>query len=140
MNTTTVTRLLEFDAGHRLLNHESKCAHAHGHRYRAEVTCTAPNLDKVGRVIDFGVIKQHLGQWIDDNWDHAFLVNRDDDITLEYLRRTGQRHWPVEGEPSAEILARVLFFKALELLSGHGVTVTSVKLWETPNCFAEVKS
>ena len=26
----TITRLLEADVGHRLMNHEGKCAHAHG--------------------------------------------------------------------------------------------------------------
>lgn len=50
----TVTRVLEFDAGHRVVNHESKCATLHGHRYKVEIVAAAPGLDSLGRVIDFG--------------------------------------------------------------------------------------
>ena len=55
-----ITRRLEFDAGHRVLGHEGKCKNLHGHRYSAEITVTAPDLDGLGRVIDFGVIKEKV--------------------------------------------------------------------------------
>ena len=135
---TTVTRLIEFDAGHRLVGHESKCAHLHGHRYRAEITCTAEALDSVGRVIDFGVIKQLVGGWVDTHWDHAFLANCRDEKVLSLIRFTDQRHYVFAGEPTAENIARRLLEVAQELLAPHDVQVVSVKLWETPNCFAEV--
>jgi 6-pyruvoyltetrahydropterin/6-carboxytetrahydropterin synthase len=135
---TTVTRLIEFDAGHRLVGHESKCAHMHGHRYRAEIRCTAEALDKVGRVIDFGVIKQLVGGWVDDHWDHAFIVNRQDTKVLALLVEMNQRHYVLPWEPTAENLARVLLEQARWLLGPHGVQVEAVKLWETPNCYAEV--
>src|SRR5262249_14498003 len=53
----TCTRLLQFDAGHRVYQHEGKCANLHGHRYTAEITAQAEALDKIGRVIDFSVLK-----------------------------------------------------------------------------------
>lgn len=74
MSATHVTRRIEFDAGHRITRHESRCAHPHGHRYVAEVTVAAPELDPAGRVVDFGVMKQILGAWIDEHWDHACPV------------------------------------------------------------------
>ena len=42
-----ITRKLEFDAGHRVMNHESKCATCHGHRYVLEVT--AEDIRRVAR-------------------------------------------------------------------------------------------
>lgn len=131
-----ITRLLEFDAGHRLMNHESKCKHAHGHRYKVEVSCTAAGLDKAGRIIDFGVVKQIVGGWIDTAWDHAFIVNAKDMSMRVFLEDNAQKHFVLESEPSAENMATFLLIKASELLKGTGVTVLSVKIWETPNCYA----
>lgn len=76
----TITRRLEIDAGHRLMNHESKCRNVHGHRYVFEVTVGAENLDGSGRVIDFGVVKQELGGWLDEHWDHGFIYQRGDPV------------------------------------------------------------
>ncbi len=45
-NMITCTRRIEFDAAHRILNHESKCKMLHGHRYAIEATFEAKNLDK----------------------------------------------------------------------------------------------
>ena len=56
----TCTRRLEWDAMHRIPRHESKCAAFHGHRYAAEITCSAPELDDLGRVVDFGVVAQRV--------------------------------------------------------------------------------
>ena len=61
----TCTRKLEFDAAHRVMEHESKCRHLHGHRYVAEVTVATSELDGLGRVLDFGLLKTELGGWID---------------------------------------------------------------------------
>ena len=80
------TRRLEWDAMHRIPGHEGKCRAFHGHRYVAEITCAAPTLDALGRVVDFGVIKQRVGTWIDENWDHtAILAAHDTDPAAEAI-------------------------------------------------------
>ena len=38
-------RILKFDAGHRVVNHESQCRTLHGHEYRAEIHARAARLD-----------------------------------------------------------------------------------------------
>lgn len=73
----TCTRRLEFDAAHRVVGHEGKCAHLHGHRYAVELTAEA-EMDAVGRVIDFSVLKAKVGGFIDGGWDHGMLLNPDD--------------------------------------------------------------
>ena len=96
----SVIRSHEICAGHRVVGHESKCRHLHGHNYvfRFKVqpkretkleykgatltvgAVTTPlleevpvSLDSLGRVIDFSVVKSTLCQWLEDNWDHKFL-------------------------------------------------------------------
>ena len=137
----TVTRKLEFDAAHRLLNHEGKCRHLHGHRYVAEITCVADELDSVGRVIDFSVIKRLVGGWIDENWDHNIILNTEDPLLNLPMKLNGAifaRKEPavVTFNPTAENMAKSLYNLSKRLLRQHGVNVVSIKLWETPNCFA----
>lgn len=87
----TVIRSHEICAGHRVVGHESKCRHLHGHNYKFHFKVTPKktlsegyvksvsgfalngSLDDVGRVIDFSVVKTTLCQWLEDNWDHKFL-------------------------------------------------------------------
>lgn len=140
----TCTRLLGFDAGHRVFGHESKCSHAHGHRYTVEIEARADaDLDDLGRVIDFSVLKAKVGGWIDEFWDHGFIVNRSDPL-CEMLARIPncqggmQKHYILAVNPTAENLAGHLGAAICpELLEGTGVEVIRVRIWETPNCFAE---
>ena len=78
MSRVECIRKLTFCSGHRVLGHESKCANAHGHNYSVFIHASADKLDSLGRVIDFGVIKQILNPWLDTNWDHTFLVYKED--------------------------------------------------------------
>ena len=74
----SLIRQLRFCAGHRLYRHESKCAFFHGHNYRVDVGVVAAagsnEVDAVGRIVDFSLIKQRLLGWLDAHWDHAFFI------------------------------------------------------------------
>jgi len=143
MTTLRMTRTLAFDAGHRLLNHESKCAHVHGHRFVVEVTLElSPGaaLDRAGRIVDFGDVKERLGGWIDRNLDHAFIANEADPI-VAWLEEHEQRRHVVAFEPSAENLAAYLLEVAQGLLDVCDVRrVVSLVVHETPNGRAEATS
>lgn len=138
----TVMRKLEFDAGHRILKHESKCKHLHGHRYVAEVYVTSPDLDPLGRVIDFSVLKQKIGGWIDTHWDHNVILNHQDPL-LRCTDLTWEKPPYVitpsivggSCNPTAEVMAEILFDEASKLLPEY-IRVWKVVLWETPNCCA----
>jgi len=134
----TCTRRIAWDAAHRVLRHESRCAHLHGHRYTAEITCEADQLDHVDRVVDFGSIKEKVGAWVAKHWDHATLVNRSDVTLRDWLEGFDQPHYAFAGEPTAENIARELFRVADKILSDHRLRVVRVRVWETPNCWAEV--
>ncbi len=130
----TCTRDFGIDAGHRLLKHEGQCRHVHGHRYLFRVTVTAPQLDDVGRVIDFSVLKSVLGQWLLDRWDHGFLAQQGDPI-IPFLQADGSKIYLLEFAPTAENLARYVWAQAAILLPDH-IKPVEVVCWETPNCSA----
>ena len=136
----TVTRRLEFDYGHRVLGHEGKCKHLHGHRGVAEVTVKGPRLDEVGRVVDFGEVRRLVGGWVDDHWDHNLLLNPADPLLC--VVGFGDHHgreafeMPV-GNPTAENMAECLYHIASSLLFPKGLTVVKVRMWETPSCYAD---
>lgn len=140
----TCTRRLEWDAMHRVPGHEGKCKAFHGHRYVAEITCRAPDdqLDDVGRVVDFGVIKARVGQFIDDRWDHtAILWSEDEDPAVKAIAESNAAHgrpvyW-LAKPPTAEYIAEELGRVAGVCLQGTGVEVVSVRVYETPNCRAD---
>ena len=135
MRPAQITRRLEFDAGHRLLQHESKCRNLHGHRYALELTCEALQLDAVGRVVDFGVLKAKVGGWLDDRLDHGYIGQTGDPI-LEATRAAGCKVYEVDFPPTAEHLAAHLFEIAQGLL-GRELRVVRVRLYETPNGWAD---
>lgn len=144
--TITCTRRVQFCAGHRLLHHESKCSHLHGHNYVALFHARAEELDGVGRVVDFSVLKERLGGWIDEFWDHGFIYNELDVVTRDLLRQAvadfplGQRSYPLPANPTAENMAdHLLRVVAPVVMLDTGVEVYKVTLWETENCYAEVE-
>jgi 6-pyruvoyltetrahydropterin/6-carboxytetrahydropterin synthase len=136
---TSCTRRIVFSAGHRVAGHESKCGNPHGHNYVAEITATAPHLDRIGRIIDFSVIKERVGKWIDENWDHAFLVFAEDLEMMDVMTGHRFRHFALPINPTAEGMAQYLLAEVCPVvLSDCRVCVERIRLWETENCYAEI--
>jgi len=138
----TCTRKLEFDAAHRIVNHESKCKFVHGHRYVVEATFAAKEgLDNLGRVIDFGVIKERLGGWIDDNWDHnAILFEEDRKLGSLIEESTGQKIFYLPVNPTAENIADYLFRHVCpKIFKNTDVKCRKIRVHETPNCYADAE-
>jgi 6-pyruvoyltetrahydropterin/6-carboxytetrahydropterin synthase len=132
------TRRITFCMGHRLLNHEGHCVNLHGHNYVLEIYAEAEQLDSLGRVIDFAVLKEKVGGWIDTNWDHGFTRAQEDELAAEALRITNSKEFILPYNPTAENLAHYLLFEVCpQVLAGTGVTVKKIKLWETENCSVE---
>lgn len=144
----TVTRRFEFDYAHRVLMHESKCKFLHGHRAVLEVKIQTPELDSLGRVIDFGIIKDILGSWIDDKLDHNCLLNADDPLLriakeecFGFIPVFGRYDpWVMHCNPTAENIAKELMpiFQKLITEKYADAQVVHIRLYETPNCWADV--
>jgi len=131
-----IRRSHECHIGHRVYGHESKCANLHGHGYVFNFTCESVNLDAIGRIVDFSVIKSRLCQWLEDNWDHRLLL-WESDPWLEGLRAIDKGVVAVPFNPTAEKMAEYLVeVVAPRELEGLGVAVTSCRVEETRKCAA----
>jgi len=145
-STISITRRLEFDAGHRLPNHRSQCRNIHGHRYALEITLTSEVIHEEGAaddgmVMDFGDIKRIANEKLVDLWDHAFLVYRGDKVMVDFLAAiSGHKTVLLDVVPTAENLVQVAF-RILEHAYrdrfGHELKLSQVRLYETPNCWAD---
>ena len=135
----TCTRRIQFCSGHRVFGHEGKCRHLHGHNYVAFITAQADVLDSIGRVIDFSVLKERIGGWIDREWDHGFIVWHGDEPAKAAVRSCDPfKLFELPTNPTAENMADYLLRVVCpQELGGTGVRVVSVRLWETENCYAE---
>ena len=137
----SVTRRLEFDAGHRIPDHRSQCRNLHGHRYVLEITLTgdvvqAPGESDNGMLMDFSEIKQIAKQHIVDVWDHAFLVYEGDAAVRGFLDTLpGHKTVVLDRIPTAENLAAIVFETLAPHYHGHygaELRLTRVRLCETP--------
>lgn len=135
MTTITATRYHDFSAGHRVYGHESACAHLHGHNYRVHFTIQAPQLDTVGRVLDFSVIKDLLCEWLEQQWDHRFLVWSQDPWAASLKQLDPKGTVIVEFNPTAENMADYLLHTvAPDQLKSTGARLVSVNIEETRKC------
>lgn len=137
---------VEFDAGHRVPLHNSKCQHPHGHRYKAEFSLCSQKLSKEGFVWDFGEAKAAIKGWVDENLDHNMIYQKGDTLmerlhqTYRSVRTTQEKEvkpwFSMNGPPTAELIAELLFNQVTRMLKGstldNPVILDQVRLWETP--------
>ena len=138
MPVITASRYHDISCGHRVAGHESKCRGLHGHNYRFTFYCSAPDLDNIGRVLDFGAIKTKLCEWVEHAWDHRFLL-WDQDPILEALCNADEYDSvvAVPFNPTAENMAKYLLTVVGPLrLAGTSVTLARVVVSETRKCSA----
>jgi 6-pyruvoyltetrahydropterin/6-carboxytetrahydropterin synthase len=143
-----VHREHEIHCGHRVVGHEGKCRHMHGHGYVIHFTCEAENgeLDSVGRVIDFGEVKSRLCMWLENEWDHKFIAWEHDEIIgslAEELFRynsvgandLNESFVFVPFNPTAENMAQYLVdVIGPQQMEGTGIKLVSVTIEETRKC------
>lgn len=143
----TISKEIQFDAGHRVPNHKSKCRNPHGHRYRVEVFCegaiiTTPGASDEGMLIDFSDLKDMMMKLIHDPLDHGFIVWEHDGPMNDMLIH-GDPDWKIidfETVPTAENIAIWCWQQLKPVIDDRwhegGLRLDAVKVWETPTSMA----
>jgi 6-pyruvoyltetrahydropterin/6-carboxytetrahydropterin synthase len=118
--TYSITKDFAFSAAHHLagLPATHPCARLHGHNYRVRVRLTAPLLDDVGFVMDYGDMAP-FGRWLDETVDHHDL-NEVVDVP----------------NPTAEHLARHFVMAVVTLCKVPRTIGVAVGVSETPKTWA----
>jgi len=159
-----IERYHDISCGHRVHGHESKCAHLHGHNYRITFKCVpdpgagvkpvqrsfigttpaneiASPLDEVGRVADFSIVKSELCMWVEDHWDHKFLIWDQDPMAAYLVGIDPLGVVKVPFNPTAENMAfHLVDVVGPQQLAKHGVILQSCKVEETRKCSATYAS
>ena len=140
-----IVKVIQWDMGHRVMNHRSVCKGLHGHRYKAEISLkgdvvSEAGVSEEGMVVDFSDIKKISHSEILNKLDHAFMVWDKDVNLIDYMKSSDDHKIViVPFTPTAENVAKYIF----EILNGKfedvygtGLELSSVKLWETPTSYA----
>lgn len=130
----TVRKEIHFCYGHRLLNHQGKCRHLHGHNATAVIHLEVEELDSLGMVCDFADIGDYVKTWLTAELDHNMLLNQDDPI-LPALQQSGERVYVMDSNPTAENIAKLIF----DYVAQGGYPVTLVTLYETASASASYR-
>ena len=107
----------EFEAAHKIENYPGKCARLHGHNWIVEAIVKGSELNELGILIDFKILKSELNKVLDE-LDHQYLNE------LELF---------AEKNPTAENLAKIIFEKLSESEIFTGTTkLFAIKVYESP--------
>jgi len=80
-----ITKVVTFDAAHRLPNYAGKCSNLHGHRWTLHVTLSGPLEVQSGFVMDFGRLEDIIEQNVLKPLDHHWLNQVVENPTCEHL-------------------------------------------------------
>lgn len=140
-----IIKQIEWDMGHRVTNHYSKCRNIHGHRYEAEICLqgdlvSIPGISDEGMVMDFGDVKVIATKYVHDALDHGFMFWDKDKLLVNFFKKNKSlKQIAVPFVPTSENIAAWVFMT----LDRHfkdkyktGLKLYSVKLWETPTSVA----
>jgi 6-pyruvoyltetrahydropterin/6-carboxytetrahydropterin synthase len=127
-----IFKKVSFDASHRLLHYEGKCARLHGHSWSVEVCIDGEVDEKTGILIDYNTIRSII-----ERFDHQVILNEADPM----VRCIGefQQVCTTHGDPTSELLA-VIIHDLLDTectRTGRDVRLRLVRVWESPTCYAE---
>jgi len=142
----SISKEVEFDAGHRVPAHKSKCRNPHGHRYRVRVLCEGVIQptdagSTGGMLVDFGDLKYFL-QTLAGLLDHAMIIWKGDDELLEAFRGHDWNTAVFEYVPTAENIARWFYDELSRSVNARYVNdlrVSGVSVWETPTSCAHYR-
>lgn len=129
-----VSKSIHFSYGHRLLKHEGKCKHLHGHNAVVQIECHSERLNDKSMVVDFDEISSSVKSWINANLDHRMILNEKDPL-IETLKGMNEPFYVIQGDPTAEFLSKTVY----EIAKKSGLPVKSVTLWETPTSSASYR-
>ena len=80
-------------------------------------------------------LRRNLKEWIDEHWDHGFLMNRNDRSLRAALEPIAEsKLYLFDQNPSAEIMARELYDIAQKWLGDHRIVV---RIWESGRQYGE---
>jgi len=109
-----------FSSAHRLRNYKGKCENLHGHNWKVRVTVSGQNLDNIGLLIDFHVVKEKLRDVID-------ILDHTDLNSISFFKKIN---------PTSENICFYIYRKMKAVLKKYSVEIKRVDVWENDKQYA----
>lgn len=130
-----IAKEFRWEMGHRLPEHFGLCKNIHGHSYKMIVEFEGA-LDKNQMVIDYYDVEKIINPVI-EKLDHAFMVNKDDKIVLEFLEKMNSKKVVVDFNSTAENICSYLLSEIKKCSLPSNISSVKVKVYETQFDYAE---
>jgi 6-pyruvoyltetrahydropterin/6-carboxytetrahydropterin synthase len=133
-----IAKEFRWEMGHRLPFHNGLCKNVHGHSYQMVIELEG-NVNTNGMIIDF----YDLGAIIDpiiEKYDHAFLCWEKDKIVKDFLIKHKMKRVFVDYHSTVENICEDftnIIGGKLKKLQFKNIQTLAVKIFETPNSYAE---
>ncbi len=130
-----IAKEFKWEMGHRLPEHFGQCKNIHGHSYKMLVEFEG-ELDENRMVIDYYDVEKIVNPII-EKLDHAFLVNKDDELTIELLEKLNSKKIIVDFESTVENICIYLLTQIKSADLPANVNAIMVRVSETEDDYAE---
>jgi 6-pyruvoyltetrahydropterin/6-carboxytetrahydropterin synthase len=130
-----IAKEFRWEMGHRLPEHFGQCKNIHGHSYKMLVEIEG-ELNKDEMVIDYYDVEKIINPII-GKLDHAFMVNKNDKVVLEFLEKMNSKKVIVDFQSTAENICLYLLNEIKKVRLTQNVSEIKVRVYETSHDYAE---
>lgn len=130
-----IAKEFRWEMGHRLPDHFGLCKNIHGHSYKMLVEFDG-ELNEQGMIIDYYDVEKTINPII-EKLDHAFMVNKDDIMVLEFLEKMRSKKVVVDFQSTAENICLYLLNEMKKSDLPKNVNEIKVRVYETSHDYAE---
>lgn len=121
--------------GHRLPEHFGLCKNIHGHSYKMILTVEG-EMNEQQMVIDYYDLEKILNPIIQE-LDHAFMVNKNDELVLNFLNQINSKKVVVDFDATVENICLFVLNKVNDAGLPKNIKEISVRIYETQFDYAE---
>lgn len=128
----TIRKQFKFEMAHQLKDSYSAACHEnlHGHSYVLELYFNSETVDKNGMVVDFGEVKDVIGDYV-NSWDHSLTMPVFfDKEYLDMLGRYTKKMRITSYNPTAENMAKEMYREIANAINKYQREKYGAVSWE----------
>lgn len=130
-----IAKEFHWEMGHRLPEHFGLCKNIHGHSYKMILTVEGDMNDQQ-MVIDYYDLEKIIHPIIQE-LDHAFMVNKNDELVLSFLNQINSKKVVVDFDATVENICLFVLDKIKNSGLPKNIKSISVRIYETQFDYAE---
>lgn len=130
-----IAKEFHWEMGHRLPDHFGLCKNIHGHSYKMILTVEG-EMNAQQMVIDYYDLEKIINPIIQE-FDHSFMVNKNDSIVLEFLEKINSKKVVVDFDATVENICLFILNKIKVASLPKNIKAIGVRIYETQFDYAE---